>query len=179
MDFTNKRIDKRTIHLNGETVPYADTAKYLGMTLDAKLRWKPHVKKKKEEIQLKYRKMYWLLGRHSALSIQNKTLLYRQVLAPIWTYGIQLWGCAKQSTRNIIQRAQNKILRGIANAPWYIRNANLHKDLGVDFVDTILKKQAQSHHQRLQSHVNVEARQLLEDIHMAKRLKRKRPFDLI
>jgi hypothetical protein len=35
-------------------VPYENTAKYLGMTLDAKLRWKPHVKKKKEELELKY-----------------------------------------------------------------------------------------------------------------------------
>jgi hypothetical protein len=28
-------------------VPYENTAKYLDMTLDAKLRWKPHVNKKK------------------------------------------------------------------------------------------------------------------------------------
>jgi hypothetical protein len=63
------------------------------MTLDAKLRWKAHVKKKKEELELKYRKMYWLMGRYSALSIYNKLMLHQQVLKPIWTYGIQLWGC--------------------------------------------------------------------------------------
>jgi uncharacterized protein with GYD domain len=33
------------------------------MTLDAKLRWKAHVKKKREELGLKYKKMYWLMGR--------------------------------------------------------------------------------------------------------------------
>ena len=63
------------------------------MTVDAKLRWKPHVKKKQEELTLKYRKLYWLMGRYSALSVYNKLMLNQQVLKPVWTYGIQLWGC--------------------------------------------------------------------------------------
>jgi hypothetical protein len=42
--------------------------------LDAKLRWKAHVKKKREELGLKYKKMYWLMQR-SALSIHNKLML--------------------------------------------------------------------------------------------------------
>jgi len=73
------------------------------MTLDVELRWKPHVKKKQEELTLKYRKMYLLMGRYSALSVY-KLMLYQQVLKPVWTYGIQLWGCTSQSNRNIIQR---------------------------------------------------------------------------
>jgi len=110
------------------------------MTLDAKLRWKPHVKKNQEELTLKYRKMNWLMGRYSALSVYNKLMLYQQVLNPVWTYGIQLWGCTSQSNRNIIQRFQNIVLRGIVDAPWYIRNDNLNKDLGVETVDSVIKK---------------------------------------
>ena len=44
VDFTNKRIDYIPITISQQKVPYANTAKYLGMTLDAKLRWKAHVK---------------------------------------------------------------------------------------------------------------------------------------
>jgi hypothetical protein len=116
----NKRIKQKPIYINHHVVPYENTAKYLGMTLDAKLRWKPPVKKKKEELELKYRKMYWLMGRYSALSVYNKFMLYQQVLNPIWAYGIQLWGCTSQSNRKIIQRFQNRVIHGIVDAPWYI-----------------------------------------------------------
>jgi hypothetical protein len=72
-------------------------------------------KKKRRELDLKYKKMYWLLGRKSQLSVHNKLLLYKQVVKPIWTYGIQLWGCASTSNIDKIQIFQNKILRGIEN----------------------------------------------------------------
>ena len=48
------------------------------------------------EMDLRYKRMYWLKGRNSSLSLHNKLLLYKQILKPIWTYSIQLWGCTKQ-----------------------------------------------------------------------------------
>ena len=94
---------------------------------------KPTIKMKKEELQFKFRKMYWLLGWRSDLSIPNKLRLYKQVLRPIWTYGIQLWGCAKKSNIDLIQYYQNRILRrSIVNAPWYSRNSDIHRELGVE-----------------------------------------------
>jgi hypothetical protein len=61
--------------MNGKTIPHSQTAKYLGMMLDAKLCWKVHVKIKREELGLKYKKIYWLMGRKSALSTHNKLVL--------------------------------------------------------------------------------------------------------
>jgi hypothetical protein len=91
-------------------------AEYLGMTLDAKLRWKEHVKKKIEELNIKYRKVKWLLGRMSQLSIENKILVYNQIIKLVWTYRIQLWGCASKSNIKRVQKFQNIVLRGIVNA---------------------------------------------------------------
>jgi hypothetical protein len=105
INFTNRRYEHIPVTINNQKVPYANTAKYLGMTLDAKLRWKAHVKKKREKLGLRYKKIYWLIGRNSSLSLHNKLLLYKQILKPLWTYGIQLWCCTNQSTsnRDIIQ----------------------------------------------------------------------------
>jgi hypothetical protein len=97
IDFTNNKIKQQPICINGRKIPYANTAKYLGMTLDAKLRWKEHIKNKRDELNIKFRKMYWLLGRNSELLVHNKLTLYKQVIRPVWGYGIQLWGCASES----------------------------------------------------------------------------------
>jgi hypothetical protein len=133
VNFTNQRCHI-LITLNGKTIPHSHTAKYLGMTLDAKLRWKAHVKEKREQLGLKYKSMYWLMERRSAMSTHNTLVLYKQILKPVWTYGIQLWGCTKPSNIAIIQRFQNKVLRNVAGAPWYVRNADLHRDLHMEMV---------------------------------------------
>lgn len=155
IDFTNKKVEHIPIIINQKIVPYANTAKYLGMTLDAKLRWKEHIKKKKKELEIKYRKLHWLIGRNSTVSIGNKVLLYNQILKPTWTYGIQLWGCAKKTNVDIIQRFQNKVLRNIVNAPWFIRNTDLHRDLKVESVNSEILKHAKKHKERLKEHVNL------------------------
>ena len=97
----------------------------------------------------------------------------------MWAYGIQLWGCTSQSNRNITQRFQKRVLRGIVGAAWYIRNESLHKDLDVETVDSVIKKYAESHEQRLQRHINVEALRLLNSDGLVRRLKRTKPFQSV
>jgi hypothetical protein len=55
------------------------------MTLDTKLRWKEHMKKELEELNIRYMKVKWLLDRTSQLSIQNKILANNQIIKPVWT----------------------------------------------------------------------------------------------
>jgi uncharacterized protein YeeX (DUF496 family) len=156
-------------------LPYANTAEYPGMTLDAKLRWKEHIKKKCDRLNIKFRKMYWLLGRNSELSVHNKITLYKQVIRPVCSYGIQLWGCASDSDIQVIQRYQNKVLKCIVNVPWYVRNSD-HRDLGIETVTDIIAMFAKSHEKRLQDHINIEASRLLNVKNITRRLKRKKPF---
>jgi hypothetical protein len=165
--------------MNGKSIPYSHTAKYLGMTLDAKFRWKVHIKKKREKLGLKYKHMYWLMGRRSALSTHNKLVLYKQILKPVWTYGRHLWGYTKPSNTAIIQRFQNKVLRNTVDAPWYVRNADLHRDLKMDTVTAEIRRYATKHEERLLHHANVEAIQLLDNSELLRRLKRTKPFELV
>jgi hypothetical protein len=67
----------------------------------------------------------------------------------------------------------------MANAPWYIRNNDLHRDLQVDIVSREIQKVAQQHERRLHQHENVEAIQLLGNVGLVRRLQRKKPFELV
>lgn len=180
VNFTNKRwSNPPTLNISGTVVPFENKAKYLGMTLDTKLRWKEHVKKKRAELGLKYRQHYWLLGRNSQLAIHNKILIYNQIIKPIWLYGIQLWGCTKQTNIRTIQTFQNKVLRNMVNAPWYVRNQDIHRDLDIPMVAEEIKRFAGKHEARLHQHVNAEALQLLDNQNLVRRLKRIKPFELV
>jgi len=123
--------------------------------------------------------MYWLMRGRSALSILNKQMLYKQILKPVWTYGIQLWGYTKQSNVDIIQRFQNKVLKNIVDALRCIRNADLHRDLQMEMITKETGKFARKHEERLLHHVNVEAIQLLDSSELVRGFKRKKPFELV
>jgi uncharacterized protein YeeX (DUF496 family) len=123
--------------------------------------------------------MYWLLGRNSELSVHNKLTLYKQVICRVWSYGIQLWGSASESNIQVIQRYQNKILKCIVNAPWYVQNSDLNRDLGIETVTDIIAKFAKSHEKRLQDHINIKVSRFLNMNNITKRLKWKKPFELV
>ena len=85
-----------------------------------------------------------MLGRKSELSIENKLLICKTILKPIWTYGIPFWGTASNSNSEILQRYKNKVLRAIVNAPWYISNKVIHADLKVPTIRENYKIQRQA-----------------------------------
>jgi hypothetical protein len=134
-----------------------------------------HTKRKQLELSLK--RIYWIIGRPSELSIENKLLLYKTILRPIWTYGIPFWGTASQSNIEILQRFQNKVLRTTVNAPWYIPNSVLHADLLIPTVREEITRHSNAHQDKLLQHPNQLIPFLLEEPG-PKKLKRCHPTDL-
>jgi hypothetical protein len=49
------------------------------------LTWLTHIFAKRKQLGLSLTKMYWLLGRKSKLSANNKLLVYKAILKPSWT----------------------------------------------------------------------------------------------
>jgi hypothetical protein len=98
--------------------------------------------------------MYWLLGRKSKFSINNKLLAYKVILKPIWTFGIQLWGSASISNIEILERFQGKILRVITDAPWYVPNMVLRQDLQITSVKEEIQRFSTQYRDRLYTHPN-------------------------
>ncbi|CAG9124649.1 unnamed protein product [Plutella xylostella] len=171
--FTLRKGDCPPVNLGSEQLPHKNCVKYLGLRLDRRLTWAEHIKAKKTEANLQYQKLNWLIGRQSPLSLNNKLLVYKCTIKPIWTYGIQLWGSASNSNLEILQRFQNKVLRDISGATWYTRNAEIHEYLGMPTVKEEICSYSSKYQDRLQGHTNKLARDLLmSDPEDTRRLKR-------
>lgn len=177
--FTLRHSTCPPVGLNGVQIPQQEDTKYLGMHLDRKLTWRKHIFTKRKQLGLQLRKLYWLIGHKSKLSMDNKLLIYKSILKPIWTYGIQLWGTASRSNMEILQRFQNKILRTISRAPWFVPNAVLHRDLHIATIEEETKLQSRKYSGRLTTHPNKLATTLMSKKPMYRRLKRRIPQDLI
>jgi hypothetical protein len=127
--FTTRSGTCPPVHLNNLQLSREDHVKYLGLYIDRRLTWRHHIFARRKQLGLTLTKMYWLFGRKSLLSLSNKLLLYKTILKPIWTYGIQLWGTASTSNVEILERFQSKVLHLIVDSPWYVPNTIIRHDL--------------------------------------------------
>lgn len=175
--FTLRRETCPQIRINNQLVPQHTSVKYLGLHLDRRLTWKSHIDAKLTQTKLKLVQYTWLIGRNSKLSLDCKLLIYYSIFKPIWVYGIQLWGTASASNIERIQRCQNKILKMITGAPWYVRTSHLHRDLNVPLVKSEIIKYSANYLQKLESHPNPLARNLLNN-RSHQRLRRRETADL-
>jgi len=175
--FSLKRETCPAVTLNGQHIPQRETAKYLGIHLDRRLTWQKHVFTKRKQLGLQLQRMYWITGRKSKLSLENKLLIYKTILKPIWTYGIPFWGTASNSNIKILQRFQNKVLRSIVNAPWYVPNTILHTDLQIPTVKAEITNLSTKYREKLITHPKELIPALLEE-EGPRRLKRCKPTEL-
>ena len=137
---------------------------------------KDRITAKRKQLQHKTRELNWLIGKTSPLTLENKILIYKTVLKPVWTYGIELWGCSSKTNIAVIQRYQSKLLRTMVSAPWHVSNHALHTDLRIPYVRTVFQEKIAQHRTTLTSHPNPLLEPLLRPM-FNRRLKRRWTFD--
>jgi hypothetical protein len=108
----------------------------------------------------------------SKLSTSNKLLLYKTLLKPIWTYGT-----ASNSNIEIPERFRSKALRMIVDAPWYVPNTVIRRDLQIPTVKEEIRRYSSQCSARLRAHPNELIVNLIE-LPDNRRLRRHLPNDL-
>ncbi|GBM32324.1 RNA-directed DNA polymerase from mobile element jockey [Araneus ventricosus] len=142
------------LELFDETIEWVTEVKYLGLIIDNKLTFRQHISYLKEKFWAKIYLCLPLIGRNSSLSLENKLILFKQVLRPILTYAAPIWGLAAPSNRKKVQILQNKLLRIIVNAPWFIRNSVIHSDLQIESIDDHIQKLSRKFFSGIVDHPN-------------------------
>jgi hypothetical protein len=173
-----QRVYRYTIYIQTTLSHVEHLLHYLAIYLDRKLTRRNHISAKRKQLVLRLRNMYWIIGRKSQLSLANNLLVYKAILKPIWTYGIQLWGTACNSNIDILETFQSKVLRIITDAPWYVPNAVIKHDLQVLSLRQEVRTVSVTYHARLERHPNDLATSLLQQPPHNHRLKRYYPADL-
>lgn len=135
--------------------------KYLGIHLDRRLTWSYLIDAKVVQIKLKCNRLNWFIGPRSTLDLKCKVIVYKTVIKPIWTYGIQLWGTESASNVSKFQIRLSNILRLISGPPCYSRNSNIYKELEVTMVEDEIIKLCRSYANRMFTYPNTFDRQLL------------------
>jgi len=127
-------------------------------------------------LELELKNMSWLINTRSQLSLDSKLTVYKTILRPICTYGIELWGCSKPSNTKILQTFQPKMFRTISSASWYVSNQTLH-DFEIPYVTEVIRTNTNKYKNRSTAHGNQLIRTLFSPS-VDRRLKRLRPEDL-
>jgi hypothetical protein len=131
-------IQPRPVKHFGESVEWVDRTRYLGVTLDTRLTWSPHIDQVRKRTAQRMGMLRPLLNRKSDLSIRNVVQLYKQLIRPMMDYACPAWRSAARSHVRRLQVMQSKCLRLATGAPWYVSNRQIYEDLGIPmFADHI------------------------------------------
>ncbi|GFV41019.1 probable RNA-directed DNA polymerase from transposon X-element [Trichonephila clavipes] len=135
-------------------IQWVPVVKYLGLHIDSRLTFKKHIDYLSEKFWVEFLWPSPLVGRRSPLSLENKVILYKQILRPVITYGSPVWGAAAATHMKKVQVMQNKILRVMTNAPWYVRNDVIHNDLQMEPISNYITKLSRNVFKSIEFHEN-------------------------
>mgnify|MGYP001554836917 CR=1 FL=1 len=125
MIFNNKtsaRTNYPNLYIDNTQIELVPFLKFLGLTIDEKLKWSEHTKSVKIKIAQ---------GTHALSAIQNKSniyirkMIYNSLIHSHLTYGTLLWGNTCKKYTNPLFKAQKKALRKIENVPHTTHTAPL------------------------------------------------------
>ncbi|XP_017786763.1 PREDICTED: RNA-directed DNA polymerase from mobile element jockey-like [Nicrophorus vespilloides] len=157
----------------GEEVEWKPSAKYLGVTLAKGLRFKQDIEMARNKACATIRLLYPLTNRKIRLNSQSKLAIYKSIIISGMTYASLAWGHAAHTHMHKLQVIQNKTLRTIFNAPWYVRNEQLHREANIPYLSEYMTKTATKAFARAETHTNPLLQEAIDydlgDYHIHKR----------
>jgi hypothetical protein len=159
-------------------IPWTTVVKYLGVKFDNHLTFIPQIEHAKTRALIVRGQLNSLVCRRSKLSIKNKITIYRQIVRPAMTYGFVVWGNVSNTQLHKLQVVQNKFLRAAFNAPWFVRNSQLHREADLPLIKDFLLDVAEKFFENAAQHPNPLVRDAVDyDEHLP--LRHKRPKCLL
>jgi hypothetical protein len=148
--FTNKRSSSyqmpKGLKIYGQEIPFSKTSKYLEVTLDNKLSWRPHIENKIKKAKRTLMAIRLVIGKSWGPSPECAKWSWTGVIRPALTYGAIVWPrSAYQSWAKIkLQRLQRMAPSQIAHTRPSTPSAALEIMYGVPPLDLCIQSCAQN-----------------------------------
>jgi len=124
-------IQARPVTLFGEPTKWVVTTPCLGVTIDKRLTWSPHIDQVRKKTAQRMGMLGHLLNGKSDHSVRKGVLLYKQLIRPMMDYACPAcWSSARTHVRGL-QLLQSNCLRLATGVPWYVGKRQIHEDLCV------------------------------------------------
>lgn len=125
----NKHIPSHgPLTINNIPLNQVHNEKYLGLILDSNLTWKPHL----EKIKSKLLSLAGALrGIVQCLPKKVKYTIYNSLVKPHIEYVIEVWGTAAKTNLNIVQVAQNKLIKRLFNYDFLTSTEKVYRETGI------------------------------------------------
>ena len=116
--FTRKRVRLPELRLYGEGLAYSKQVKYLGVTLDHKLNWTPHIKMVTQKATMALYRCRRAIGPTWGITPATSKWMYTGIVRPIIQYASMIWCPAlnRVQIQNALNKLQRKALVSITSA---------------------------------------------------------------
>jgi hypothetical protein len=154
--FTRRRFHRPVgeIEMFEQIIPWKNEVRYLGISFDNHLRFNNQVEHAKTRGQMVRGQLNSLVNRRSKMSTKNKITIYRTMIRPSMMYGSAIWGTVSHTQLQKLQVVQNKFLRAAFNAPWFVRNTQLHREANLPTIKEFLLDDARKFYAKAAVHPN-------------------------
>ena len=126
------------LKLNGSLLARKNKIKYLGVTIDQKLNWKPHI----SNCVTKLNKCLWAVSKLRAYTnVSTLRLIYFSLAYPYIQYGIPRWGGACQTTLQPLLVKQKLIVKCMLHQSYRTSSSPLFSQLGLLKINEVYKFQ--------------------------------------
>ncbi|GFR92037.1 reverse transcriptase-like protein [Elysia marginata] len=124
-----------TLTMNGQPLPTEDTPTSLGITLDKRLTWKPHIQKINQKAIRRSQIMKKLSGTKWGANSKILRQVYQGYIRPVMEYASAAWSTAATSNLTSLSKTQNQNLRIVLGAIKSTPIKELHKQAEMDTLE--------------------------------------------
>ena len=117
------------LSLYQQRLPQTAEVRYLGVTLDSRFTWLPHIKGVVRKMAPYINRLLPSLRTYQALNKQTAAKIYTAAIVPNFTYRAFVWGIAahRSQTKKVIARGLRSYLLMVARVPPTAANSLLHR----------------------------------------------------